>query len=405
MTKRDYALYEAINKITRLRGGVARASSMTDQQITRRTALKQVGTSGLLVGLGGTAAAANPGRGGNRACDHVVPDDYGSIQSAVDNANSGDTICIQPGVYDEDVTVNKGVTLRGRNAPQSNNPAHLDGEIEVTSTGDGTAVRRLNISPSETFSGGTFPDPAGVLVKASDVVIENNVIEEFHADLSNGEGSFTLHGVQVFGDGGGTLSDVTVRNNVIRDFQSDGDSTTWPKYGGIAAVKAQADVTNVTVTDNEITDHHSAGWGWGIVLTTSASASGVPSNVTVENNRIAGVNDGSVYDVFTGPNDGRDEAPYPGSAVGIDGGADASEATVRQNTLLAPNGAESKDEENTLVAECNWWNDRSGPTHDDNNEGDGTWALERGSATIDFTPWLIAPAPSKACNGGKNKGN
>jgi nitrous oxidase accessory protein NosD len=370
--------------------------NVTDQLTTRRTALKQIGASGLLLGIGGTAAA-NPGKGG---CDHVVPDDFGTVQAAVNSANAGDTICLQPGTYDEDITLNKAVTLRGRNAPQSNNPAHLDGEITIPSTGGGSAVRRLNISPSETFPGGTFPDPAGVLVKASDVVIERNVIEGFHADLSNGDGSFTLHGVQVFGAAGNAVTDVTVRNNVIRNFESEGDSTTWPKYGGIAAVKAQADVTNVTVTGNQITDHHSAGWGWGVVLTTSGSAPGVPKEVTVENNHIAGLNDGSVYDVFDGPNDGRNEAPYPGSAAGIDGNADASEATVSQNNLLAPNGVESKDQNNTLGAECNWWGDRSGPQHGTTG-GNGTWALERGSATVDFEPWLIAPAPSKACNGGQ----
>jgi hypothetical protein len=43
--------------------------------------------------------------------------------------------------------------------------------------------------------------------------------------------------------------------------------------------------------------------------------------------------------------------------------------------------------------------DRSGPTDDGNPDATGTWALERGGATIDYTPWLTAPAPTQACNG------
>ncbi|MFD1687531.1 right-handed parallel beta-helix repeat-containing protein [Halobellus litoreus] len=367
--------------------------------VSRRAVLKR-GAVASAISIAGLSASS--GAAAAQRCEIVVPDDYGTIQDAVNGANNGDTICIRQGTYDEDVTVNKAVTLRGRNSPNGNNPAALDGQIEITQDGEGASVRRLHISPSETFLGGSFPDPAGVLVKASDVVIENTVIEDFNADLSNGEGSFTLHGVQVFGAG---VSDVTVRNNVIRGFKSDGDATTWPNYGGIAGVKAQAGVENVTVEENEITDHHSIGWVWGIVLTSSGSASGVPTDITVEKNHISGLNDSSVYDVFASANDGRDAAPYPGSAFGIDDHADASEATVRQNNLLAPNGVESKDGDGTLVAECNWWDDRSGPTHDDNPDGEGIWALERGSATVDYTPWLIAPAPSNACVGGKGGGN
>jgi D-aminopeptidase len=111
------------------------------------------------------------------------------------------------------------------------------------------------------------------------------------------------------------------------------------------------------------------------------------------------LNDGSMYDVFSGANEGRDSAPYHGSAFGIDEGARAEKTTLRQNNLLAPNGAESKDEHSELTAQCNWWGAKAGPTHDDNSDGTGTWALERG-ATIEYTPWLIAPAPANACRGG-----
>jgi hypothetical protein len=373
-----------------------------DQQprrhVSRRSLLTH-GAAAATVGVTGLAAAT--GTAAASRCDHVVPDDYATIQAAVDAASAGDTICVEPGTYEEEVTIGTAVTLQGRTAPHSGNPAHVDGQLTVLSGSDGTTVRRLRIAPTETFPGGKFPDPAGVLVKASDVVVEHNLIENFNADLSNGGGSFTLHGVQVFGDG---VSNVTIRENVVRDFSSDGVPGDWPKYGGIAGVKAQAGVDDITVTGNHVVDHHSEGWVWGVVLTPSGSAPGVPADVTVERNHIAGLNDGSVYDVFAGPNDGRGGAPYPGSAFGIDGTADASEATVVRNSLLAPNGAESKDQNNTLVAECNWWGSKTGPTHD-GNPGGGTWALERGSASIDYTPWLVAPAPSNACVGGTERGN
>jgi parallel beta-helix repeat protein len=43
----------------------------------------------------------------------IVPDDYGSIQEAIDHASVGDTIFIKKGVYVENPVVNKSVSLIG----------------------------------------------------------------------------------------------------------------------------------------------------------------------------------------------------------------------------------------------------------------------------------------------------
>lgn len=361
--------------------------------------------------LDGEQPAVTNGQSGSTAalaakCDLVVPDDEATIQTGVNTAGDGETICVEPGTYEETVEIaTKNVTLHGRTAPHSGNPAILDGSFSVGSSG--VTVRRFRITSSEVVTNDPFPHPFGVRVTNSNVRIENNVIEGFQADLSDKsseDDSFSIHGVQVFGAGDPDVSNVTIRNNVIRGFQSEGDPDNWPRHGGIAGVKIQADVNGATITGNQITDHHSAGWVWGIVLTTSENAEGVPQNVTVEENHIDGLNDGSVYDVFDGRDQGRGAAPFPGSAVGIDGDALASGTTVRGNNLLAPNGAENKDEENELVAECNWWGSRSGPTADDNSGGKGTWVLEHSNTDktdIRYTPWLNAPAPSQACIGGK----
>jgi len=45
----------------------------------------------------------------------VVPDDYVSIQEAIDNAADGDTIFVKEGTYHENVVVNKSLSLVGEN--------------------------------------------------------------------------------------------------------------------------------------------------------------------------------------------------------------------------------------------------------------------------------------------------
>jgi len=45
----------------------------------------------------------------------VIPDDYASIQAAIDNAADGDTIFVKEGTYHENVVVNKSLSLVGEN--------------------------------------------------------------------------------------------------------------------------------------------------------------------------------------------------------------------------------------------------------------------------------------------------
>ncbi len=46
----------------------------------------------------------------------VVPDDYSTIQEAVDNADEGDTVFVKKGIYYESVLINKSLSLIGQDA-------------------------------------------------------------------------------------------------------------------------------------------------------------------------------------------------------------------------------------------------------------------------------------------------
>lgn len=365
-----------------------------NSSFTRRDVLKHgaLASGALITGgaVGTVGAKPGEGKGQDQKCDIVVPEDYDTIQAAVDNANSGDAICILPGTYSENVSVDVGVTLKGRIAPNSGRPTVIDGWVSLDA--DGSELHRTVVTRTSPFTTSGFaPDPFGVRVTASNITVADNIVTDL-TDVAEPDKWGAINGIQVFGED--QLSSVTIRNNEVRD-------TNKKVVGGVAGIKLQADLTGIDVTGNSVTDLHSSGWVWGVVLAGSGSAGDHPKNVRVEDNTMDRLNDGSVYDV----DEERDGVPYPGSAFGIDVGAEASEATVKYNNLLAPNGVESKDGDNTLVAECNWWGVKSGPTDEDNPDGDGTWALERGDATIDFTPWLNAPAPSRSCVGGNDRGN
>ncbi|MBN1799756.1 MAG: hypothetical protein JW822_14360 [Spirochaetales bacterium] len=61
--------------------------------------------------------------------DITVPDDWGTIQQAIDNAAIGDVIYVRPGTYDERLIIDKRIILMGSGS--GNNPA-VDTIIEST---------------------------------------------------------------------------------------------------------------------------------------------------------------------------------------------------------------------------------------------------------------------------------
>ncbi len=329
-------------------------------------------------------------------CDATVSETQ-TIQGAVDAAGSGDVLCVSPGTYEEQVTVDRAVTVRGKTPAFSGNPAVVEGWISLEA--DGAALRSLVVTRDAPFStpGNVTPDPFGIRVTASNAEVVGTVVHSIGEAVPSG----SINGIQVFG--ASAVSDVEISYNLVRDVENVKDDGS-PAFG-VAGIKVQADASDVTVRGNVVRELHGL-FGYGVALTSSASAEGVPSEVRVTYNTLTRINDGSVFDVFSaGGNEGRDApGPYPGSAVAIDGAASAGEATVQYNNLLAPNGIESKDEENSLQATCNWWDDPTGPTHSDNSGGKGTWVLERGPAEVEYTTWLVAPSPSQACIGGRTPG-
>lgn len=371
----------------------------------RRTLLKAIGASGLAVG------AFSGQVGASHHCDLVVGGSggYSSIQAAIDDAADGETVCVTPGTYQEEVTVYKAVTVEGTTEPTGGNPAMVDGSIDVSA--EDATVSRLKVTRSETVTPGGL-DPAGILVTASGVTIEKNLVTDITANAGITDGSVTLNGIQIWDDGPATVDDVNVRKNVVTNLMNEsvdenGNTITspeWPHYGGVAGIKVQGVLDGTSVEGNTVRNLHSSGWAWGIVTTHTGNAPGVsPKNTTVTWNTVTEVNDGSEYDVFTN----LEAAPYPGATFGIDGNSNADEATVKFNNFLgSPVGAQNKDEDNTLVAECNYWGHARGPATELSENSMATTIV--GPGATEYTPWSVRKIgrgkhPQKSCVGGKNE--
>jgi hypothetical protein len=86
-----------------------------------------------------------------------VPDDYPTIQAAVDAVNAGDTIIVRDGTYTENVNVNKRLTIKSENGPDSTivqaaNPN--DHVFEVTA--DDVTISGFMVTGARKFYAGIY---------------------------------------------------------------------------------------------------------------------------------------------------------------------------------------------------------------------------------------------------------
>jgi hypothetical protein len=99
----------------------------------------------------------------------ILVSDGDSIQTAVDGADPGDTICVEPGTYAEDVLVNKSVTLLSLVL----HAANIQGTVTIGAdnvTLDGFMITDFSQIPVTDWSGVFVPEGVGV-------VVSNNLID------------------------------------------------------------------------------------------------------------------------------------------------------------------------------------------------------------------------------------
>jgi len=144
-----------------------------------------------------------------------------SITTAIDGADLGDTVQVNPGTYTEDVVVNVGVILRGVGNPTLTNASPGKNVIEIKTAG--VAVTGFNI---------TGTSVAGILVNGSPdldttkpVVVYNNI----------------------YGNGVGL-------ENTLTEFSTDAYRNFWGKYG-IGSEKGKPGAGSGTHVNNDVDVH------------------------------------------------------------------------------------------------------------------------------------------------------
>jgi parallel beta-helix repeat protein len=169
----------------------------------------------------------------------TVPDDYEKIQEAVDAANSGDTIVVRAGTYNEDwVSVDKSVSLVG---DKQNSLLRYHTALGFIVEANNVHISGFTVTSSETEQGYAIS-----ISNSSDCVIENNLV------------TGNLVGVSVYGaSSGNNVSENVLENNArsieLIDAPSNtvsGNNVTGATVSGISLDSSSGN----TVSGNTISD-------------------------------------------------------------------------------------------------------------------------------------------------------
>ena len=187
-----------------------------------------------------------------QAATIYVPDDYESIQQAIDNANDGDTIIVRDGIYYENVKIDKSVTLKSENGSAN---CIIDGSKRgnvVTVIANGVVIDGFTVRNS---SWGWWVSYAGIFIVSDCNVIKNNNIS------NNGDG------ISLWDSSNNKLTSNRVENNSwggIHLYESSNNIITNNKVENNGNGILLDESNNNTITNNTMTKNkynfHISGW-------------------------------------------------------------------------------------------------------------------------------------------------
>ncbi len=187
---------------------------------------------------------------------------YTSIQAAIDGASSGETITIGSGSYDENIVVDKSVTLEGSGNgtviyPAVSNPVCSPGSLCEGAASNIILVQANDVTITKLRLDGDNPHLSGVMVGGEDIDARNGIIVDFETGVYN---NLTVSNVKVTGiylrgiyaSSGGTFD---FNHDTVVNVQGSEESIAMFDFGGSGEM-----------SDNKVmsaSDAISANWSTG----------------------------------------------------------------------------------------------------------------------------------------------
>ena len=260
------------------------------------------------------------------------------INTALSKAVDGDTIFVAPGIYPEQVSIGKNITITGTGSQPS--AVVIDGQQQYQVLAAGClactkviSVSNLTIQNGSAPSKGGFSGAAGVTVDGATLIMSNVVIQ------NNMAGSGTMGiggGVFITGNAKLVISDSTITGNSTSNDKTNGDF--YNGMGGGIYNMGSLNITNVTISNNTSQNN-----GGGLYNAKGGHAN--LSGAVIDNNQSKSGGDtdggGGVYSVATLLIQGgtiKNNQAHNGGGVYSTGATTLNGVTIDGNTAVLSGG-------------------------------------------------------------------
>lgn len=181
----------------------------------------------------------------------TVPDDYSSIQVAIDAATNGDTIVVRTGTYTESLSLDKAVTLTA----ELYDPANPASNATVIDGGGAAAVISIpsDVSPMPTIRGFVIRNGNDGISPRSEFVVEYSYFTDASdlIDYEQGSGGITRRNVFL-----GARDDALDLDNQIKPLLIEDNRLLYSNQDGIEIRlqdgSAPSQLIDITIMNNEI---------------------------------------------------------------------------------------------------------------------------------------------------------
>ena len=339
----------------------------------------------------------------------IGSDYYTSIQSAVDDADPDDTIEVEPGTYNESVSITtSNVTLEGPNPGVDGNSSNRGAEAVITQgvkiddaddvTLDGFTVEKDVANNNNVVRVGENLGSNDDRTFVKDITVENNIITA----------TAVADDTKSAGVGVEAAPNLTVQNNLINQMGTTADPTGGDQYfAGVVTIKSE--INNLDISQNTIETgrgvYTSAGYDSSNDVTGNISNNnfnmgsdskigvyvGYNSDVTIDENDFNmgsdspfGVYVNNKADATIDENDFNTVDDISGHTL-IDVSSENTEQTIKNNEFNDNTATAVNAGSETVNATSNWWGSADGPS------GQGTGNGASVSENVDFEPFYLNP--------------